>query len=588
LSLSSVDRLAALLAPRTVSVLPRRGSRHVLVGPRCRSRSSGEVDVAVLTGRARIPDRAGAVLALFEAVGDRPQRRGDQLVLGPGAGLWTANLRAGIVGAGKADRGGWLLLCQGCGVAEQVLRAAATRGFPIRAALTTGTGRTSVLRLAQIAAELRPAVGLLLALHRPCGFPEWLALARQQPRAVLLLADSAEPLAQLLGPPRGPLPSASHLCRSLGFPVTRSPEELVAAGALLDAGVRRETGLVLGLAPRIDEGALLADALGRSGLRSDGGAAVAAVVRARGAAPKKLLSGADAAVVIAASGEPPWILSRHSRSRVRADAEALRALAAVLEPAEAWNAEQESGSAKQPRSARARRARLLLDGWPAELTEVEVKTLLGVFGLRAPAERLVSSASAAAQAAAAVGAPVAVKPVGAELVQRAAIGAIRLGVEGGAAVRQAFRDVLDVCARIKPSPPLAGVLVSQMVALPFALEVSLLWPAGAPPVLFAGRRREDDEVVGLMCPVTAAQATWASARLLGARCDAAVRDRLAVWLQQLSSLTPDLAGRMRWLRLDTVSPPTKTSPPLILDGAALQTASLRDPQGLDGGEPLDA
>jgi hypothetical protein len=160
---------------------------------------------------------------------------------------------------------------------------------------------------------------------------------------------------------------------------------------------------------------------------------------------------------------------------------------------------------------------------------------------------------------------------------------VRLDRHGAAAVRQAFRDVLDACTAL----PLTGVLVSRMVPLPFALELGLIWPAGAPPLLLGRRRREEDEVLGLPCPISRPQADWAAARLLGAWGAAGARQRLADWLRRLAALAPDLQGRLRWLHLDTVSPPGKDVPPLILDGEALQTASLRDPLGLRGGEPVN-
>jgi hypothetical protein len=495
--------------------------------------------------------------------------------------VWSARLRAGIAGSGKPAADGWLLLAQGCGVAEQVLRAAAARSLRIQAALATGASGPSLLRLARLGADLKPEPRLLLALHRPCSFAELLQLGRRRARVVLLVTDSAEPLLQVPAPAGSSVPSTSQLARSLGIPVTRSPEELAAAAALLDAGLRPEKRLVLGVAARPDEALLLADALGRAGLRRGGGAPAGAVLRSGDSRSSRRR--ADAMVVIPAPGRQPRIVPAGARGEagVPADGDSLRALTALLDPCPASETAAPRGG-----QARARRAGLLLDRWPAELSEVEVKLLLAIYGLRAPAELLVSSASAAARAAGQLGFPVAIKAAGPGLRGRAQSGALRLGLPGGAAVRQAFHDVLDACARLRPSPALAGVLISRMVPLPFALEVSLLWPreAGEPPVLIARRRREADEVLGLPCPIGSAQTSWMADRLLRT---APGHDRLADWLRKLSLLAPDLNGRLRWLRLDTVSPPAGSTPPLIIDGEALQTASRRDPLGLRGGAPLD-
>ena len=291
---------------------------------------------------------------------------------------------------------------------------------------------------------------LLLALHRPCAFEDWLSFGLQRPAAALLVTDTAEPLTRVPAAPRATSPSASQLARSVGLPVTRSPEELVAAAALLDAGLRRVSGLVLGLAPRTDEAALLADSLGRAGLRRGGGAPVAAVVRARRPSSRRAGPAPDATVAVDGSGQAPRITPRGSRESLLGDAASLRALAAVLEPAAIEDAGAAAG--RPPARAASRRACLLLDGWWAELSEIEVKRLLALYGIRSPDERLATSASAAAGAAAELGQPVAVKPVGPALDRRAERGLLRLGVQSGAAVRQAFRDVLDGCAGLRPAP----------------------------------------------------------------------------------------------------------------------------------------
>ena len=222
------------------------------------------------------------------------------------------------------------------------------------------------------------------------------------------------------------------------------------------------------------------------------------------------------------------------------------------------------------------RARRLLDGWPALLDEPKAKELLACYGLESPAEEIAASASAAQRVAQQVGYPVAVKPVGPTLRRRQCLGALALDLGTSASVRQAFADVLIPLHDKHPPELLHGVMVSAMAPLPGALDCTLLWPEAGPPLVVLQVRRPGGHLGDQRverCPLSpararsvagwlAAQGFWGAEGPDGAR---ATR-RMASTLERLGWMGPDLAGRVRWLRLDTVSPPGAATPALLIDG----------------------
>jgi hypothetical protein len=451
-----------------------------------------------------------------------------------------------------------------------------------------------------------PPPALLLALHRPPSLEELLRVAAARP-AILLAGAALEPRPLAEGAALPPLRTAP-LATGLGLPVVASPDELVEAAWLRSRGARQRAGRILTLTAGGERASLLENLLQRIGLRlldsrSLSRPAFSALTRAArrlrlARSARALLAheqgGADALLIDVGPEEPALRLVLPGAPRAESvDEPSLRALAALLAlPPEAGTC------TRPPPPATVRRACARLDGWSAELSEAQLKPLLAGFGLASPPELLAGSASRATRAAAAIGLPVVVKAVGPTLEARTRRGALVLGVETAAGARQAFHDVLDACARLVPAPTLDGVLVSRQVPMPFALDLALLWPGnGLPPVLLLGRRRiapgawtgwgTSDEApildgpLALPAPLSDLKARWASRWLLRREVPGALRDRsarsLELFLSRFSWLGPALAGRMRWLRLDTVSPPDHRLPPLVIDARGLQTASLRDP-----------
>ncbi len=98
------------------------------------------------------------------------------------------------------------------------------------------------------------------------------------------------------------------------------------------------------------------------------------------------------------------------------------------------------------------------------LTEREAKNLLAQYGLPVSREFLATNADEAAAHARAIQGPVALKIESADIAHKTEAGAIRLGITGEAAVRQAYEEVRAAALRYKPDARIAGVLVQEMVS----------------------------------------------------------------------------------------------------------------------------
>ena len=115
--------------------------------------------------------------------------------------------------------------------------------------------------------------------------------------------------------------------------------------------------------------------------------------------------------------------------------------------------------------AAAARARDLLSGWPAgeALTEGASKALLASYGISVTKERLVQREDEAAQAAAEIGYPVVLKAESADIPHKTEAGVVHLALTDEAAVRRAYRAIVDKVAALPGPPVLAGVSVQEMV-----------------------------------------------------------------------------------------------------------------------------
>jgi acyl-CoA synthetase (NDP forming) len=116
-------------------------------------------------------------------------------------------------------------------------------------------------------------------------------------------------------------------------------------------------------------------------------------------------------------------------------------------------------------------AELLARARGRQWTEREAKRLLAAYGLPVPQEHLAKSADEAVRLADGIGGPVALKVESADIAHKTEAGAILLGLNGEAAVKQGFDEVMAAARAYRPDAQIAGVLVQEMV--PHGVEMML-------------------------------------------------------------------------------------------------------------------
>ncbi|MFO0521398.1 MAG: acetate--CoA ligase family protein [bacterium] len=134
--------------------------------------------------------------------------------------------------------------------------------------------------------------------------------------------------------------------------------------------------------------------------------------------------------------------------------------AAFLRESAAHPAAGPAGS--RPPGIDAQAAARLLAGVAGGMTERASKAVLAAYGLPVTVERLARDADEAVAAARAIGAAVAMKVESADIPHKTEADAIRLGVSGEAAVREAFAAIVASARRFRPQARIDGVLVQEM------------------------------------------------------------------------------------------------------------------------------
>lgn len=117
------------------------------------------------------------------------------------------------------------------------------------------------------------------------------------------------------------------------------------------------------------------------------------------------------------------------------------------------------------------------------LSEADSKTLLAPYGVPFLEERLVDTAEEAADAAAAIGAPVVAKLCGDAIAHKTERGLVRLGLAGPDAAREAARELL---AAARPEDGPVQVLVAPMVKATRELIAGLSVDAQFGPTVVLG------------------------------------------------------------------------------------------------------
>ena len=99
---------------------------------------------------------------------------------------------------------------------------------------------------------------------------------------------------------------------------------------------------------------------------------------------------------------------------------------------------------------------------PSSLDEYRTKQLLAQHGVPAAQERVATTADEAAAAADAIGYPVVLKVLSADIAHKTEAGGVRLRLQDAAQVRQAFDEVLAIARRYDPQARIEGALVCRM------------------------------------------------------------------------------------------------------------------------------
>lgn len=108
------------------------------------------------------------------------------------------------------------------------------------------------------------------------------------------------------------------------------------------------------------------------------------------------------------------------------------------------------------------------------LNECEAKRLLHAFDIPTVAERIATSAEQAVAAAQALGYPVALKVLSADIQHKSDVGGVALGLATPEAVGRAYADVLSGVAQRAPHAAIDGVVVQRQIAAGLELFLSVM------------------------------------------------------------------------------------------------------------------
>ncbi len=145
----------------------------------------------------------------------------------------------------------------------------------------------------------------------------------------------------------------------------------------------------------------------------------------------------------------------------------------------------EAAARSLPPDPPARDVAPLPPGMPRILPEYQAKQALAAF-LPPAQERLVSTAAEAAEAAAALGFPVALKVQSADLPHKTEAGGVRLGLPDAAAVRQGYDAMLRDVMQYQPEARIDGVLVQKMAPKGHELVIGMVNDETFGPIMMLG------------------------------------------------------------------------------------------------------
>jgi acetate---CoA ligase (ADP-forming) len=123
---------------------------------------------------------------------------------------------------------------------------------------------------------------------------------------------------------------------------------------------------------------------------------------------------------------------------------------------------------------------------PHVITEHRAKALLAPFDIPQSQERLTSSAAAAADAAKALGFPVALKIASPDLPHKTEAGGVVLGLQDPPSVAAAYERIIDAARRYKPDARIDGVLVQKMAPKGHELVIGMVNDPTFGPIMMVG------------------------------------------------------------------------------------------------------
>ena len=244
-------------------------------------------------------------------------------------------------------------------------------------------------------------------------------------------------------------------------------------------------------------------------------------------ATKKVWAATDKPLVIATTLSAPDIAE--AGIPVYTDpARAVRAIGAMAAFSE-FVRQNEHVKTPQPDNDRITRARALLKteaGQPFVLESV-AKQVLAEYGIPVSREVIASSAEAAVAAARAISESVALKVLSHGLPHKSDSGALRLGLRGDEAVKEAYEEMLSSIQEANPGITIDGVLVQEMVPASVEISCGLQRDPVFGPMIVVGIGGVLIEIVGgavmLRPPFTQRMAEHAVARIAAGRLRTASR-----------------------------------------------------------------